>query len=211
MFSASRGARQADFFEPPSLPRALTSSATLGGAPMIRASLFSALMLLSSCGDSSAGESPNTGASGAGGETTSADRPYANVTAVSVAGAAEAYSFAVSVESADIDCTQYADWWEVLSEDGSLVFRRILEHAHTDENGTSDPDAPGNTFTRDGGPIALAPDEVVVVRAHMNTTGYNGTAMRGSAVLGFEEAPDIGSDFAAAVEELEPQPQTCLF
>jgi len=192
---------------------------------MIRASLFSGLVFLSSCGDSSAGESPNInqgGASGspnAGGANSSAgvsgassgDRPYANVTAVSVAGAAEAYSFAVSVESADVDCSQYADWWEVLGEDGLLVFRRILEHAHTDENGTSDPDAPGNTFTRDGGPIAIASDELVVVRAHMNTAGYNGTAMRGSAALGFDEAPDIDADFAAGVEELEPQPQACLF
>ena len=63
------------------------------------------------------------------------ERPYANVTAVTASGDPGAYIFAVSVESADIDCGQYADWWELLSEDGSLIYRRILAHSHTDENG----------------------------------------------------------------------------
>jgi hypothetical protein len=86
-----------------------------------------------------------------------------------------------------------------------------LEHSHTDENGTSDPDAPGNTFTRDGGPFALVDDQVVIVRAHMSNAGYNGMAMRGSVASGLAPAPDIGSDFAAGVEDDEPQPQSCLF
>jgi hypothetical protein len=117
----------------------------------------------------------------------------------------------VSVESADIDCNQYADWWEVLSEDGALLYRRILQHCHTDENGSSDPDAPGNTFTRDGGPVAIAEDAVVIVRAHMSNAGYNGTVMRGSVASGFALAPDIGPDFAAEAETAAPQPTQCLF
>lgn len=137
--------------------------------------------------------------------------PYANVVAVSASGTPGSYTFDVSIESSDIDCSQYASWWEVLTEDGSLIFRRILEHSHTDENGTSDPGAPGNTFTRDGGPIDIEADQVVLVRAHMNTGGYHGDAMRGSVAGGFVIAPDIGAEFAAEVEFEDPQPTRCLF
>jgi hypothetical protein len=121
------------------------------------------------------------------------------------------YDFDVSIESADIDCSQYADWWEVLSEDGALLYRRILEHSHTDENGTSDPDAPGNTFTRDGGPVPVDAAAIVIVRAHMSNAGYNGRAMRGSAEAGFSDAPDLEPSFATAVETEDPQPTGCLF
>ena len=129
---------------------------------------------------------------------------------MAVSGTPGDYTFDVSVESADIDCDQYADWWEVLSEDGSLVYRRILTHPHTDENGTSDPDAPGNTFTRSGGPVQISADEVVIVRAHMSNEGYNGMVMRGSVAEGFVAAPDIGSDFAAEVQTDDPQPGECM-
>jgi hypothetical protein len=113
--------------------------------------------------------------------------------------------FAVSVMSADIDCTQYADFWEVVAEDGTLRYRRILEHSHTDENGTTDAGAPGNTFTREGGPVPVAGDEVVVVRAHLSNGGYHGRAMRGSALAGFLPAPDVGDDFAPELEAIDPQ------
>jgi hypothetical protein len=128
-----------------------------------------------------------------------------------VTGADGAYTFSVSIESADIDCSQFADFWEVLGEDGSLLYRRILEHSHTDENGTTDPDAPGNTFTRSGGPVAVEATRVVVVRAHMSPGGYNGRAMRGSAQAGFTHAPEIDSNFAPGVETLPPLPEGCLF
>jgi hypothetical protein len=142
--------------------------------------------------------------------TNTPEAPYANVMAVSVSGNSGAYTFSVSVESADIDCNQFADWWEVLSEDGTLIFRRILEHPHTDENGTSDPDAPGNTFTRSGDPVEVEADKVVIVRAHMSNGGYNGTAMRGSVNEGFSEAMDIDSQFAPGVEVENPLPEGCF-
>jgi hypothetical protein len=153
-----------------------------------------------------------TGAVGGdGGSGATGERPYANVVGVAVTGEEGAYSFAVTVESADIDCTQYADWWEVLTDSGTLIYRRILEHSHTDENGTTDADAPGNTFTRSGGPVDVAGDEVVVVRAHMSNEGYNGAAFSGTAGDGFVEAVDIDSDFAPEVESEEPLPTECLF
>ncbi len=160
-----------------------------------------------------AGDSGNGPGSQAGGDSGAGTPvgPYANVVAVSASGNPGAYTFNVSVESADVDCSQYADWWEVVAEDGSLIFRRILEHSHTDENGTTDANAPGNTFTRSGGPVAIDADDVVIVRAHMNTGGYNGAVMRGTVAAGFVEAPDIGAQFAADVEDEDPQPTRCLF
>jgi hypothetical protein len=149
--------------------------------------------------------------SGATTDSGAGDAPYAHVTNVSANGSSGGYTFTVSVQSADVDCSRYADWWEVLTEDGSLLFRRILQHSHTDENGTTDPDAPGNTFTRSGGPVSIAGDDVVIVRAHMSIGGYNGTAMMGSVAEGFAAAPQIGSGFAAEVEALDPQPGGCLF
>ena len=123
------------------------------------------------------------------------------MTAVAAAGDAGAYTFNVSIESADIGCTQYADWWEVLSEDGMLLYRRILTHSHTNEN----------TFTRSGGPVEIDADQVVVVRAHMSNEGYNGVVMQGSVDEGFVAAPGIGSDFATEVELEDPQPAGCDF
>ena len=153
---------------------------------------------------------PGDANGGAAGESSVA--PYANVVAVSVASGSDgAYTFSVSIESADIDCTQFANWWEVVTEEGALVYRRILEHSHTDANGSSDADQPGNTFTRTGGPVPLAADAVVIVRAHMSTGGYQGRVMRGSAAQGFAQATDIGEDFAVSVEGDAPQPTGCAF
>ena len=149
--------------------------------------------------------------SATGGETSAGTTAHAHVTAVSISGEPGEYQFEVSIESADIDCTQYADWWEVLSLDGALLYRRILEHSHTDENGTSDAGAPGNTFTRNGGPVPVEAGTHVIVRAHMNTTGYNGQVMRGSAEAGFSVASDLEPDFAVAVASEEPLPNGCLF
>ena len=157
-------------------------------------------------GTPSSSDTSNAGAAGA-----SAEPPYANVTAVAVSGDAGSYTFNVTIESADIDCSQYADWWEVLTTDGTLVYRRILDHSHTDANGTSDPNAPGNTFTRSGGPVSVEENDVVLVRAHMSVGGYNGAVMRGSVAAGFTEAPDIGSDFAIDVETEAPLPTDCEF
>lgn len=153
-------------------------------------------------------------AGGSSGSTSSVvSDVHAHVTAVLVQGAEGSYVFSVSVESSDVDCSQYADWWEVLDQNGSLLYRRILNHCHTDENGTSDPNAPGNTFTRSSDPdtIALRASQVAIVRAHMNTAGYRGTAMRGTPADGFAAASDIGPGFAAGVEREDPQPAGCLF
>ena len=150
--------------------------------------------------------------SGAGARAPGTSDIYANVLAVTSSGNPGSYTLSVSIESADIDCSQYADWWEVLSEDGILLYRRILEHSHTDENGTTDADAPGNTFTRSGGPVAVEAETVTLVRAHMsNLDGYAGRVLRGTVAGGFAEATGLTDDFARAVEHEPPQPEQCLF
>ena len=106
---------------------------------------------------------------------------------------------AVTVKSPDVDCAHYADWWEVVSEDGKLLHRRVLMHSHPDEQ----------PFTRPDGPIALAADRTVVVRAHFHPTGYGGAAMRGSVAKGFAPWPEAPAGFAAGLEREEPLPKEC--
>lgn len=134
-----------------------------------------------------------------------ADAVWAHVRAVTATGSAGEYTLSVTVESGDIGCEQYADWWEVLSPEGDLIYRRILLHSHTDANGN------GNPFTRTGGPVSINADTQVIVRAHMNTVGYHGAAMRGTVQNGFLDAPDIDASFAADVEQLDPLPESCAF
>lgn len=128
------------------------------------------------------------------------DGLHADVIAVTVTGEDKAYRFSVEVHSPDTGCDQYADWWEVLTEDGGLLYRRILAHSHVDEQ----------PFVRSGGPVGITPDAVVIVRAHLHPGGYGGQAMKGSVQDGFE-AVAVGEDFAAGVESLEPQPSGCAF
>jgi len=126
--------------------------------------------------------------------------PLADVISVAVTGDAGAYRFSVEIASPDEGCDQYADWWEVLTEDGQLIYRRILAHSHVNEQ----------PFVRSGGPVAVGPDEVVVVRAHMHPGEYGGSAMRGTAAGRFEPV-ELAPDFAAGVEREEPQPAGCDF
>lgn len=129
-----------------------------------------------------------------------AAEPKADVVAVRTAGAAVGFQFHVTVASPDTGCRQYADWWEVVGEDGSLLYRRVLLHSHVGEQ----------PFTRSGGPVDVAPDATVWVRAHMHPAGYGGRAMQGSVNGGFREAaPPPG--FGAALEESPPLPEGCAF
>lgn len=130
-----------------------------------------------------------------------ASRPIvADVVALKVTGEPNAYQFSVGVESPDTGCEQYADWWEVLSEDGRLLYRRVLDHSHVDEQ----------PFVRSGGPVPIDADTIVWVRAHMHPTGYGGKALKGTVQTGFQTA-ELSIDFAAGVEAEPPQPSGCAF
>ena len=124
----------------------------------------------------------------------------AEVKAVATSGASGAYQFSITLESPDLGCAQYANWWEVLDENGKLIYRRILGHSHVDEQ----------PFTRSGGPVDIADDKVVIIRAHMNPDGYGWRAMKGSVKDGFV-AGELACDFAKDVESQMPLPTGCAF
>lgn len=124
----------------------------------------------------------------------------ADVISVEVTGDPNAHTFSVGIASPDEGCHQYADWWEVLTEDGDLVYRRILAHSHVDEQ----------PFLRSGGPVKIDADTIVIVRAHMHPGGYGGTGMKGTINTGFEKIP-FDPDFALEVEDQPPQPTGCAF
>lgn len=125
--------------------------------------------------------------------------PRADVLRVTARGRPGAYQLAVTVKSPDRDCDQYANWWEVVSEDGRLLFRRILMHSHPEEQ----------PFTRPGGPVAIAADDTVIVRAHLHPSGYGGVALRGSVAKGFERWTDAPPGFAVDLARDEPLPIEC--
>ena len=122
------------------------------------------------------------------------------VLSVKVSGGAGGYNFSVTISSPDEGCSQYADWWEVFNQDEELVYRRVLLHSHVDEQ----------PFTRSGGPVSIEIDEEVVVRVHMNTSGYSSLAMKGSPEQGFEPI-ELGPGFAANLSEIPPLPGDCGF
>ena len=125
----------------------------------------------------------------------------ANVVAVSASGEAGSYRFDVTIASPDTGCGQYANWWEVLRPDGSLVHRRILGHSHVDEQ----------PFTRSSSPVAITDQEEILVRAHMHPGGYGGAVYRGSVAGGFAADSTVEASFAASLAEAAPQPEGCAF
>lgn len=123
------------------------------------------------------------------------------VTAVETnADTSGAYTFAVTIQSPDTGCDQYADWWEVLSEAGELIYRRILAHSHVNEQ----------PFRRTGGPVTIEPDQPVIVRAHMHPQGYGTQAMQGTVDSGFTETT-LPAEFAEDLAQVAPLPSGCTF
>lgn len=112
-----------------------------------------------------------------------------SIAAVSHSGSPQAYQFSVSILSDEDGWNRYADWWEVLNEQGELLYRRVLGHPHENEQ----------PFTRSGGPVKISADQIVFIRAHMNDGGYGKKAYRGSINTGFQEtelSPVFGSEAA---------------
>lgn len=124
----------------------------------------------------------------------------ASITSVTTSGGEENYTFSVGISSPDTGCAQYANWWEVITEDGTLIYRRILAHSHVNEQ----------PFVRSGGTVSIAANQVVIVRAHMNTSGYGTTVYKGSVLNGFTE-DTLAPDFADQLATQEPLPTNCAF
>ena len=124
----------------------------------------------------------------------------AKVTQVKVTGAPNDYTFAVTIDSPDTGCDRYADWWEVITPEGELLYRRVLLHSHVDEQ----------PFERSGSPVAIEPQQEVIVRVHMSSDGYSRFARQGTAASEFA-AVTLAEEFANNLESVEPLPQNCAF
>jgi hypothetical protein len=124
----------------------------------------------------------------------------ADVISVDISGDEGAYQFSVGIRSPETGCDQYADWWEVITVGGELIYRRILLHSHVNEQ----------PFVRSGGPVNIAPDTVVIVRAHMNNVGYGGAVFQGSIQSGFNGV-ELDPNFASNLSETPPLPDGCAF
>ena len=91
----------------------------------------------------------------------------ADVVGVSVKKSASGiYGFDVTVKHADTGWDHYADNWEVVGPDGTVIDRRVLFHPHVGEQ----------PFTRSI-PRVEVPDGVrsVIIRAHDSVHGHGGT------------------------------------
>jgi len=152
--------------------------------------LVFAIVLLLACKESSE-TSPSEEAPAAG---------FADITQVNTQQSSTNFSFSVTISSPDEGCEQYADWWEVVSENGDLIYRRILAHSHVNEQ----------PFTRSGSPVEVSATQQVWIRAHMNNTGYGGKAFFGSADSGFNEK-DFPENFADDLDKESPLPNGCAF
>ncbi len=124
----------------------------------------------------------------------------AAIVSVSASGNENAYTFNVGISSPDKGCNQYANWWEVLSENGELIYRRILGHSHVNEQ----------PFTRFGGSVTITKDQIVIIRAHMNTSSYGTKTFKGSVSSGFT-AFETEQNFANGLATQDPLPSGCAF
>lgn len=124
----------------------------------------------------------------------------ARITGVAISGQENAYTFNVTIESPDTGCDQYADWWEVFTTDGTLIYRRILGHSHVTEQ----------PFTRSGGSVNITAEQEIIVRAHMNNLGYGNQVYRGTVSSGLTEAV-LDVETAGDLATTAPLPTECAF
>ena len=78
------------------------------------------------------------------------------------------YSFDVTIRSDDTGWEKYADRWEILAPDGTILGTRTLLHPHETEQ----------PFTRSlSGVVIPAGIGEVTIRAHDKVEGYGGTEL----------------------------------
>ena len=113
---------------------------------------------------------------------------------------ANKYTFSVGIQSPDKGCEQFADWWEIVTTDGILLYRRVLLHSHVKEQ----------PFIRSGGPVVIDENQTVIIRGHMNTSGYSTSAYQGSVKGGFKPKT-LPANFYMNLAKQEPLPKGCAF
>jgi len=157
--------------------------------------ILSSLLLQTSCANNDDNISRDTST-----ETPNAQKGTAEIVSVTTSGGENNYTFSVGIRSDETGCEQYANWWEVISEDGKLIYRRILGHSHVNEQ----------PFVRSGGSVKILKDQIVIVRAHMNTSGYGNIIYKGSVASGFKEN-SLENNFAIDLAKQAPLPSSCAF
>lgn len=157
--------------------------------------LFSTFLVLTSCSNQS-----NTSKEEVQMLSDKEGSPKASIVSVVSSGNSGNYTFAVEISSPDTGCEQYANWWEILTEQGILIYRRILGHSHVNEQ----------PFIRFGRGITISENQVVIIRAHMNSSGYGTSVFKGSVSGGFIR-DTLDSSFASQLESQNPLPTTCAF
>ena len=79
------------------------------------------------------------------------------------------YTFSVTVKSDDTGWDKYADRWEVVAKDGTVLGVRVLAHPHENEQ----------PFTREQSGIAVPPGTSdVTIRAHDKVEGFGGAEFK---------------------------------
>jgi hypothetical protein len=79
------------------------------------------------------------------------------------------YNFDVTVRHTDDGWKHYADKWNVMAPDGTVLGTRILAHPHVDEQ----------PFTRSLAGVKIPEDiDAVTVRAHDLVHGYGGKTVK---------------------------------
>lgn len=98
-----------------------------------------------------------------------ADVVDASVTLEASTGEESFYSFSVTVRHADEGWDHYADNFEIVAPDGTVLGTRVLVHPHVDEQ----------PFTRSLGAVAV-PNGVseVTIRAHDSVHGHGGETLK---------------------------------
>lgn len=78
------------------------------------------------------------------------------------------YRFTVTVRHADSGWDHYADRWDLVGPDGTVLATRTLLHPHVDEQ----------PFTRSLGDVQIPGDiGLVTIRAHDSRHGYGGKSL----------------------------------
>ena len=157
--------------------------------PIRVAAAFLLALVLTACSDSgTTGTVPPTGP------------PKANVMSATTSGTSGNYTFEVTVSSPDQGCDEYANWWEVISQEGELIYRKTFDRPHVDEQ----------PFTTEGGPVQIPNDQIVIVRAHMKEAGYGGQAVEGApGASGSFRPVALPDSFAFDIDDISPQPGIC--
>lgn len=141
----------------------------------------------------------NLGCSTTQSRTVITTKDKAEIVSVSVSGEESNYKFTIGISSPDVGCEQYADWWEIISEDGAtLIYRRVLGHSHVNEQ----------PFIRSGKSVSISRNQTIIIRAHMNNSGYGVKVYKGSVSGGFIKS-ELPSNFAYRLAIQSPLPSRC--